>query len=120
MKILVVDDSKVMRSIVRRTLDQAGFGDHDIAEADNGRNALAKVVDYRPDLVLSDWNMPELDGLGLLRNLRATGNEVSFGFVTSEGTPEMRATATENGAGFLITKPFTPDTFRDVLTPYLR
>ena len=120
MKILVVDDSKVMRSIVRRTLSEAGFADHDIAEADNGRNGLMKVDEYRPDLVLSDWNMPEMDGLGFLRNLRAKGNGVSFGFVTSEGTPEMRAVAAENGAGFLITKPFTADTFRDILTPYLR
>jgi len=119
MKILIVDDSKAMRMIVRRTLRQAGFEAHDVEEASNGREALTKVEGYAPDLVLSDWNMPELSGLDFLRHLRARGNEVKFGFITSEGTPEMRETAATNGAKFLISKPFDGDTLREVLTPYL-
>ncbi len=120
MKILIVDDSKAMRMIVRRTLRQAGFEEHDVEEAENGRDGLNKVEGFSPDLVLCDWNMPELNGIDFLRNLRAKGNQVQFGFVTSEGTAEMREMASANGAKFLISKPFDGDTFREVLTPLLK
>lgn len=119
MKILIVDDSKAMRMIVRRTLRQAGFEDHDVEEAENGRDGLSKVDAFSPDLILCDWNMPELNGIDFLRNLRAAGNQVKFGFVTSEGTQEMRDLASSNGARFLISKPFDGDTFKEVLTPLL-
>jgi two-component system chemotaxis response regulator CheY len=69
--------------------------------------------------VLSDWNMPHMTGVEVLRQLRANGNAVPFGFVTSEGTPEMKSQAEEAGALFLVTKPFTADTFRDALTGIL-
>ena len=75
MKILIVDDSKAMRMIVRRTLRQAGFEDVEVDEAENGRDGLTMVEGGKPDLVLSDWNMPELNGIDFLRNLRAKGNE---------------------------------------------
>jgi two-component system chemotaxis response regulator CheY len=114
-KILVADDSRVMRQIVIRTLRQAGYDDHDVVEAENGRDALAKVGSEQPDLVLSDWNMPEMTGLECLQALRASGSTVPFGFVTSEGSPEMRERAENAGALFLIAKPFTADTFRDAL-----
>ena len=119
MKILVADDSRVMRQIVIRTLRQAGFDDHDIVEAEDGADALAKVGAEKPDLVLSDWNMPNMTGIECLRALRAQGSAVPFGFVTSEGSPEMRETASDAGALFLIAKPFTPDTFRDALDAVL-
>ena len=119
MKILVTDDSRVMRQIVIRTLRQAGFDDHDVVEAENGRDALAKVGSEQPDLVLSDWNMPEMTGLECLQALRASGSTVPFGFVTSEGSPEMRERAESAGALFLIAKPFTADTFRDALDEVL-
>lgn len=115
MKILVVDDSKAMRMIVLRTLRQAGFGDHTVLEACDGREGLAAVDSASPDLVLSDWNMPEVNGIEFLRTLRASGNQVRFGFVTSESTEAMRTTASEAGALFLIGKPFTADTFAEAL-----
>lgn len=115
MKILIADDSRVMRQIVLRTLRQAGFSDHDFVEAVDGLDALNKVGTEQPDLVLSDWNMPNMTGIELLRQLRANGNAVPFGFVTSEGSPEMRELASGAGALFLIAKPFTADTFADAL-----
>lgn len=115
MKILIVDDSKAMRMIVRRTLRQAGHDGHEIEEACDGSEALPLVGSWQPDLVLSDWNMPEMNGIDLLRELRANGNTVRFGFVTSEGTAEMRQLASEAGAEFLITKPFDATTFEAVL-----
>ena len=73
MKILVADDSRVMRQIVIRTLRQAGYDDHDIVEAEDGADALAKVASEQPDLVLSDWNMPNMTGIECLQALRASG-----------------------------------------------
>ena len=119
MRILVVDDSRVMRQIVVRTLRQAGFGGHEIVEAVDGVDGLAKVGETQPDLVLSDWNMPNMTGIEFLRSLRASGNGVEFGFVTSEGSPEMRELAEGAGALFLIAKPFTPEAFRDAIEPCL-
>ena len=72
MKILIADDSRVMRQIVTRTLRQAGFGDHDLVEAADGRQAYDKTVAEKPDLVISDWNMPEMTGIEVLRKLRAS------------------------------------------------
>ena len=121
MSILVVDDSKVMRAIVRRTLRQAGFGGHDVVEAANGAEALDTVrsMEQLPDLILCDWNMPGMNGIELLTELRADGVQVPFGFVTSESTDDMKSEATEKGAQFFISKPFTPDTFEEKLGPVL-
>jgi two-component system chemotaxis response regulator CheY len=119
MKILVADDSRVMRQIVIRTLRQAGFGDHDIIEAPDGSAAHAAIGDERPDLVLSDWNMPGMTGIDLLHAIRGSGNQVPFGFVTSECSDEMRNKAQAGGALFLISKPFTVDTFREQLSDLL-
>jgi two-component system chemotaxis response regulator CheY len=119
MKILVADDSRVMRQIVIRTLRQAGYSSHDIVEAENGADALEKVRSENPDLVLSDWNMPEMTGIDLLTTLRSSGSQVPFGFVTSEGSAAMIERATNAGALFLIAKPFTAESFAEALDPVL-
>jgi two-component system chemotaxis response regulator CheY len=119
MKILIVDDSRVMRQIVIRTLRQAGLDGHELVEAGNGLEGLEAVAAHSPDLVLSDWNMPEMTGIEFLQALRGTGQTVPFGFVTSEGTPEMVGRAEQAGALFVITKPFTAESFRDTLAPVL-
>ena len=66
MKILIVDDSKAMRMIVKRTLKDAGFGDHVTAEAANGKEGLTALHADKYDLVLCDWNMPEMSGTELM------------------------------------------------------
>jgi len=119
MKILLVDDSKAMRMIVKRTLKQAGFDDLTIVEASDGTEAINVIEQESPDVVLSDWNMPEMNGIDLLRNLREAGNNITLGFVTSESSPETRQTAMEAGAAFVITKPFTPQSFEAALQPVL-
>jgi two-component system chemotaxis response regulator CheY len=114
MKILVVDDSRAMRMIVSRTLRQAGF-DATVVEAENGQEALDKARAEKPDLILSDWNMPVMSGIEFLAALRDGGDQTCFGFVTSESTPAMRAQAAGTGAAFLISKPFNADTFKETL-----
>ena len=119
MKLLIVDDSKAMRMIVNRTLKQAGFSGHAIVEASNGNEALAIIEKEKPDLVLSDWNMPEMKGIDLLRALREKGDRTRLGFITSESSPEIRHEAEEAGAAFVITKPFTPEAFQNALEEIL-
>lgn len=110
MKILVVDDSRAMRMIVMRTLRQAGI-EAETIEAEDGAIGLAKVRDEAPDLVLSDWNMPNMSGIEFLKALRSEGDTTRFGFVTSESNPQMVQEAISSGALFMITKPFTPESF---------
>jgi two-component system chemotaxis response regulator CheY len=119
MKILIADDSRVMRQIVTRTLRQAGFGNHDLIEAADGKQAYDMTLAEKPDLVISDWNMPEMTGVEVLRALRAAGHAVRFGFVTSECTPEMQQAAEAAGAQFFIIKPFTAERFDEVFAPIL-
>jgi len=116
MQILVVDDSKAMRSIVMRAVRQAGFDAVTFAEAVNGAEALKQIRVATPDLVLADWNMPEMSGIELLKALRAEGNQVKVGFVTSESDPAMRDLAFNSGALFMITKPFTPDVLKAAMS----
>jgi two-component system chemotaxis response regulator CheY len=117
-RVLIADDSRVMRQIVIRTLRQAGY-DWDVREASDGAEALEMVKADEPDVVLSDWNMPNMTGIELIRALRAAGFSTPFGFVTSEGSQEMRDMADEAGALFLIAKPFTAEAFRDAIEPVL-
>lgn len=119
MKILIVDDSKAMRQMVGHMLRQAGYSGFKVVEAVDGADALTKVEAEDPELILSDWNMPNKTGIEFLQALRASGNETPFGFVTTEVSPEMRSLATGSGAAFLIGKPFVPEDFQRVLDDYL-
>jgi two-component system chemotaxis response regulator CheY len=121
MNILIVDDSKVMRMIVRRTLRQANIPAHVVEEAENGQDALQKLAAFPADFILSDWNMPTMDGPALLAAVRAAGNHhVKFGFITSQSSVESRETAQQAGAVFLITKPFSAEDLEAAMGPVLR
>lgn len=119
MRILVVDDSPAMRMMVIRTLRQAGFGGNDVEQAEDGLIALEMIRKSTPDLVLADWNMPNMTGIELLEALREEKNRVDLGFITTESTLEMRKRATASGAKFLISKPFTAEAFEKVLNTVL-
>ncbi|MFK8047055.1 MAG: response regulator [Halioglobus sp.] len=120
MKIMVVDDSMAMRMIVMKTLREAGFDGHDITQAEDGAKALELIKADRPDLVLCDWNMPNMTGPELLETLNEEEIKPPFGFVTTEATAVMKDRATELGARFLIAKPFTADTFKSTLSTYIK
>jgi two-component system chemotaxis response regulator CheY len=120
MRILIVDDSRAMRMIIRRAMRQAGYGSHDVVEAENGQEALGEIARNPPDLVLADWNMPVMNGLELLQRLTSSGSPIPLGFVTSECTPQMRRRARDAGASFFIAKPFTADVLQAALAPFFR
>lgn len=116
MNVLLVDDSKAMRALVRRALLESGVAGLHVEEAENGSDALAKLALQQPDLILSDWSMPEMTGIELLRELRARGCGVKFGFVTCEmASEQMRETAFQAGAQFMLAKPFSAQHFRQLL-----
>lgn len=114
MRVVVADDSRVMRQIVVRTLRQAGF-EWEVMEAEDGAQALQLALSQQPDLVLSDWNMPNMLGIEMLQQLRASGSRIPVGFITSEGSQKMRDIAAQSGASFLIAKPFDAATFKQIL-----
>ncbi len=119
MKILIADDSKAMRRIIGAMLREAGFRGHTFVEASDGAEALALTGSEHPDLIISDWNMPNMSGIEFLQKLRADENDVVFVFVTTEVSGEMRTLANEAGAAFLIGKPFAPADFERALEKYL-
>ena len=118
MNILVVDDSSAMRMMVVRALRQAGYSGKEISQAEDGQIAYDMITVDKgniPDLVLADWNMPNMTGIELLRAIKNENIETKFGFITTESTREMREIATDAGANFLIAKPFTADTVQRAL-----
>ena len=112
MNVLIVDDNKIMRHIIKRSLKKAGLGDLEFHEASNGQEALTFFNDNKPDLILSDWNMPEMDGMDLLKAIRSQDPDIPFGFITAQSTAALRESAQYYGAHFLISKPFTPEGLR--------
>lgn len=121
-KVLIVDDSSTMRKIIQRVLRQADIAVDNVIEAANGVEGLA-ALESNPDigLVLSDVNMPEMNGIDFVRNLRATRDKETLPviMVTTEGGGEMVNTAMELGANGYVCKPFTPESIRSALEPFV-
>jgi two-component system, chemotaxis family, chemotaxis protein CheY len=120
MRILIVDDSSVMRKIVTRGLRQAGFDMDEVLEAGNGQEGLDALINANDDvqLILSDWNMPVMDGLTFVKGVRAKGNQTPIIMVTTEGGDSKLTAAMNAGANGSIKKPFTPDVLRETLGKY--
>ncbi len=115
MKILIVDDFSTMRKIIRNILTQLGF--KNILEADDGTTALDVLAKESVDLIISDWNMPKMSGLELLKAIRsnpATQN-LPFVMVTAEAQKENILEAIKYKVSQYIVKPFTPETLKEKL-----
>jgi two-component system chemotaxis response regulator CheY len=115
LKFLVVDDFATMRRIIRNLLKELGFSNVD--EAEDGVNALAKLRSERFDFVVSDWNMPNMTGIDLLRNIRADDQLKSLPvlMVTAEAKKENIIAAAQAGASGYVVKPFTAATLDEKL-----
>ncbi|MBF0621716.1 MAG: response regulator [Magnetococcales bacterium] len=114
MRVLIVDDSSVMRKIVTRGLRQAGFSIDEILEAGDGVQALEVLKGAEVDLILSDWNMPNMDGLTFVKEYRKLG-QTPIVMVTTEGGESKVQEAVACGANGHIKKPFTPETLKNTL-----
>ncbi|MEL7474191.1 MAG: response regulator [Planctomycetota bacterium] len=107
MKILLVDDSKTMRNIQKSVLAQLGYTE--IEEACDGQDALSKVGAFAPDLMLVDWNMPNMDGLTFVKTQRETDPSTPIIMVTTEAEKARVIEAIKAGVNNYVVKPFTPD-----------
>ena len=115
MKVLVVDDFATMRRILRGVLKEIGFTK--IVEADDGSTALAVLKKDKVGLIVSDWNMPEVTGLELLKAVRGDESmkNVPFLMVTAEGQKDSVVQAVQAGVNNYVVKPFTADTIKEKL-----
>jgi two-component system chemotaxis response regulator CheY len=114
-KFLVVDDFSTMRRIVKNLLKELGF--NNVEEAEDGAEALAKLRAGDFDFVISDWNMPNMDGLALLKEVRADSRlkDLPVLMVTAEATKDNIITAAQAGASGYVVKPFTAATLGEKL-----
>jgi two-component system response regulator MprA len=103
--VLVVDDDVKLRKMLQRTLEHQGFR---VLTAADGNEALAEVRAYRPDVVVLDWLMPGLDGLGVVENLREAGDKTLILMLTARDAVENRVEGLEGGADDYLVKPFAP------------
>lgn len=119
LRILAVDDSPTMRRIIINTLKRAGY--NDIKEASDGKDALAKLKLDEYDFVITDWNMPEMDGLTFVSTLRATEQYKTLPIlmVTTRSVKEDIVQALKAGVNNYIVKPFTPETLKEKIEQIL-
>ena len=113
MKIMVVDDMSTMRRIVKNILKQLGFAN--VEEAENGQEALSKMKEGTFGFVVSDWNMPVMSGIELLKAIRADGQlkDIPVLMVTAEAQKENIVEAVQAGVSNYIVKPFTAEIMQE-------
>jgi len=115
MKVMIVDDFATMRRILRNILKQIGF--KNIIEAEDGKHALKELKKEKVDLIMCDWNMPEMPGIELLKNVRSDDElkEIPFVMVTAEAQKDNILEAVKSGVSNYVVKPFTAETITEKL-----
>lgn len=118
-KILVVDDFSTMRRFIRGILEQLGY--REVEEADDGDSALEKLRGTRFNLVIADWNMPRMNGLDLVRAIRADEGlkTIPVLMVTAEASKENIIEAVKSGASGYVVKPFSSDVLKEKIEKVL-
>jgi len=119
--ILIVDDSLPMRSVIKRTFKAAGYGNSDFHEAANGKEALERVKNEWIDIVITDYNMPVMNGLELIRTIKKDDllKNIPIVVISTEGNAAKIKEFIDCGAAGYISKPFTPEAIRDLITDIL-
>ena len=120
-KLLVVDDSLPMRSIIIRTIKASGFSDAEFLQAGNGKEALEILVNDWVDLVVTDYNMPDMNGMELINEMKKDDilQAIPVLVVTTEGSRQKVEEFLAKGAAGYVKKPFTPEAIRDHITKIL-
>ena len=109
MHVLVVDDSAAMRKIIITALNKTELKGSRIVESPDGKDAFDKFANGNFGLILSDWNMPEMDGLEFVEKVRRSDKKVKIIMITTEGTFGKLENALDAGVDEYVTKPFTPE-----------
>ncbi|MCE9600340.1 MAG: response regulator [Spirochaetia bacterium] len=121
MKILVVDDSTMMRSVIKSTIETYGAGrSFEIVEATNGQEALTCMEKSPVDLVLLDWQMPVLDGLSFVKQVRGAGSQVPIVMVTSVTDREKVMEAGKAGVNTYVEKPVRGSVLWENISEFLK
>ena len=120
LKILAVDDSPTMRRIIVNTLKRAGYDD--VTEASDGKDALAKMKVEQFNFVITDWNMPEMDGLTFVSQIRSLDEfkDLPILMVTTRSVKDDIIEAMKAGVNNYIVKPFTPETLGEKIGQVLK
>ncbi len=119
-KVLIVDDFATMRRILKNILKQLGF--KNLVEADDGTSAWEILESQRVDLIISDWNMPKMTGLELLKKVRASEKykQAPFLMVTAEAQKQNVIEAVQAGVSNYVVKPFTAEAISEKLEKILK
>ncbi|MEH0019637.1 MAG: response regulator [Desulfobacter sp.] len=119
--ILIVDDSLPMRGVLKKTLRAAGYGTSDFLEAENGETALEILERQHVDVVITDFNMPVMNGLDMLEAMQSsdTMKKIPVIVVSTEGSIEKVTQIINQGAAGYVKKPFSPEQIRDLLIELL-
>ncbi len=117
MRILAIDDTKTLLSLLCMTLRDAG---HQVAEAENGEIGLQRFEEFKPDLVITDLNMPVMDGIEFTRNCRSrsNGQDTPIIVLTTENGSEIKAEGRRAGASAWVVKPFEPNALLNLISRY--
>lgn len=119
--VLIVDDSLPMRSVIKKTFKAAGYGNLNFLEAEDGQKALVQLKDNWIDMVLTDYNMPVMNGLELVKEMKKDDrfDQVPVVVISTEGSREKKDEFYKYGASGYIKKPFAPEQLRDVIVDLL-
>ena len=119
-KILIVDDSITIRRIITNALKTVGFTE--TIEASNGREALEKLTEGKVDFIITDWNMPEMNGLDLIKEIRANPvySSMPILMITTRGTEHDVVEALQAKVNSYIMKPFTPQELKEKIEGILK
>ncbi len=117
MKILIVDDSSTMRRIIINTLSRIGYSD--VLEAENGKAGLDQLGKGGVEMIITDWNMPEMDGLEFVGNVRTQNPSIPILMVTTNAAKEDIVAALQAGVNNYVVKPFTPETLKEKIESLL-
>ncbi len=117
MKILIVDDSSTMRRIIINTLSRIGYTD--VVEGENGMVGLDKLGQGGVEMIITDWNMPEMDGLEFVQTVRGQNPNIPILLVTTNAAKEDIVLALQAGVNNYVVKPFTPETLKEKIESLL-
>lgn len=123
MKILIVDDSSTMRRIIGNVVQQLGVSKEDFDEAEDGVVAWKLLQQNKYDVILTDWNMPNMNGLELVKKIRGEGSThktTPTVMITTEGGKSEVITALKAGVNNYIVKPFNAQTLKEKLDPFFK